>query len=146
MRFVKFPDCTEVRAASLADRRVDDSWRQFGLYLDEEWRPSWPSSLVSWQDFGLPNSCAQAADLILKVFRQAKAGQHIEVGCKGGLGRTGTVLACMAVLAGVAPEDAVRWVRENYDPEAIETPEQEKWVLWFGDQMKRRGDPTGEKP
>jgi hypothetical protein len=37
----------------------------------------------------------------------------------------------MAILAGIAPGQAVDWVREHYDPAAIETPEQEEWVLWF---------------
>ena len=56
---------------------------------------------------------------------------YVEIGCLGGLGRTGTVLACMAVLAGVDPLDAVPWVRENYRSGAIETPDQESWVGWF---------------
>jgi hypothetical protein len=37
----------------------------------------------------------------------------------------------MAVLAGVPSTDAVTWVRDAYRPEAVETPEQEEWVLWF---------------
>ena len=37
----------------------------------------------------------------------------------------------MAVLAGVEPADAVDWVRRNYRPGAVETPEQESWVDWF---------------
>lgn len=62
------------------------------------------------------------------------------MGCIGGLGRTGTVLACMAILTGIAPGEAVQWVRDHYDPSAVETPEQEQWVLWFGKQVgtKRR--------
>ena len=41
------------------------------------------------------------------------AGERVEVTCGGGTGRTGTVLACMAVLAGVAADDAVGWVRAH---------------------------------
>jgi hypothetical protein len=37
----------------------------------------------------------------------------------------------MAILAGSAPGQAVQWVREHDDAAAIETPEQEEWVLWF---------------
>jgi hypothetical protein len=37
----------------------------------------------------------------------------------------------MAILTGVAPEHGVQWVREHYDPAAVETPDQEAWVLWF---------------
>ena len=60
----------------------------------------------------------------------------IEVGCAGGLGRTGTVLACMAVLAGVPAPDAVSWVRRNYRVGAVETPEQERWIDWFAAEGK----------
>jgi hypothetical protein len=41
----------------------------------------------------------------------------------------------MAVLAGVSPSEAVTWVRRNYSPTAVETPEQEAWVLWFAAQL-----------
>jgi hypothetical protein len=30
----------------------------------------------------------------------------------------------MAILAGIAPEYAVQWVRDHYDPVAVEIPEQ----------------------
>jgi hypothetical protein len=39
----------------------------------------------------------------------------------------------MAVLAGVDPPDAVAWVRENYRSDAVETPDQERWVDWFAE-------------
>ena len=57
-------------------------------------------------------------------------GERVEIGCHGGRGRTGTVLACMATLAGIRAEDAVEWVRANYHRDAVER-EQPQWVLWF---------------
>ena len=142
---VRFPDGTEVRAALLSERLEHDNWRQFGLYFDEAWRPSWPSYVIAWQDRGLPKSNTEAVDQILATFMRAKAGEHVEVGCIGGLGRTGTVLACMAVLAGVAAKDAVSWVRQNYNQRAVESPEQKQWVLWFADEVERRGGLGGGK-
>ena len=62
-----------------------------------------------------------------------------QVGCLGGSGRTGTVLACMAVLAGVPPAEAVAWVRNAYKAEAVETAEQEEWVRWFAGWARGRG-------
>jgi hypothetical protein len=131
---VTFPDGTRVRAASIAERDEHSSGRDFGLYLDSQWEPSWPAEVVDWPDFGLPPDGARAAAQIRAAFARAKAGEGVEVGCLGGLGRTGTVLACMAVLAGVDSRDAVAWVRHNYRPGAVETAEQESWVGWFGDQ------------
>jgi protein-tyrosine phosphatase len=61
----------------------------------------------------------------------------VEVGCRGGLGRTGTVLAWMAVLAGLGPNEAVAWVRGSYDVRAVETADQERWVEWFAAQGRR---------
>jgi rhodanese/phosphatase family protein len=128
---VTFPDGSRVRASSLAERRSEDPERAYGLYLDERWAPTWPAELVAWPDFGVPGEPEVAARQIDAAFRRAQAGELVEVGCLGGSGRTGTVLACMAVLAGVPPEEAVSWVRAAYRPEAVETAEQEAWVRWF---------------
>lgn len=128
---VTFPDGSRVRASSLADRRVDDPERAYGLYLDERWAPTWPADVIAWPDFGVPADPDVAAREITDAFLRARRGELVEVGCLGGSGRTGTVLACMAVLAGVQPEEAVPWVRAAYRPEAVETPEQEAWVQWF---------------
>ncbi len=45
-----------------------------------------------------------------------------------GHGRTGTALACLAVLDGVAPGEAVAYVREGYHRQAVETPWQYRYV------------------
>jgi hypothetical protein len=49
----------------------------------------------------------------------------------GGTGRTGTVIACMAILAGHPAADAVAWTRRHYRPRAVETPSQRRWIGWF---------------
>ena len=61
------------------------------------------------------------------------AGERVEVACAGGRGRTGTALACLAVLDGVPAAEAVAFVRERYDPHAVETPWQRRYVLRWGD-------------
>jgi len=101
------------------------------LYLDAQWEPTWPAEMVAWPDFGLPDEPEVAARQIAAAFRRAQDGELVEVGCLGGSGRTGTVLACMAVLAGVPAQEAVPWVRGAYRREAVETAEQEAWVQWF---------------
>ena len=131
MAIVTFPDGSHVRASSLADRRPDDPERAYGLYLDDRWAPTWPADIVAWPDFGLPADPEVAARQITDAFLRARGGELVEVGCLGGSGRTGTVLACMAVLAGVPAAEAVAWVREAYRPQAVETAEQEAWVQWF---------------
>jgi hypothetical protein len=128
---VLFPDGTAVDACGLRDRRADASDRDFGLYMDPRWAPTWPAELIEWEDFGLPADGARAAEQIRGAFDRARRGERVEVGCAGGLGRTGTVLACMATVAGVPAAEAVEWVRANYEPQAVETPEQEAFVRAF---------------
>lgn len=72
-----------------------------------------------------------AIKAIVGAFEHARAGGHVEVGCAGGMGRTGTVLASMAVLAGVDAQEAVGWVRRHYHADAVETAEQERWIWEF---------------
>jgi protein-tyrosine phosphatase len=128
---VRFPGGTVVRASSLAARDHNAGWRDYGLYLEERWQPSWPARVLAWPDLGLPSDDKDAAEAILHAYERARAGEHVEVGCAGGIGRTGTVLACMAILAGVGAHEAVDWVRRHYHAHAVETPEQERWVREF---------------
>ena len=60
------------------------------------------------------------------------AAERVEVGCVGGRGRTGTALACLAVLDGVPSAEAVAYVRRHYSPHAVETSEQQSFVIRFG--------------
>jgi hypothetical protein len=100
MATVRFPDGTRIRASSIADRRVDDPERKFGLYLDATWEPTWPATVIAWEDFGLPTNPELAAQQIVEAFGRARGGELVEVGCLGGSGRTGTVLACMTASPG----------------------------------------------
>lgn len=139
MGAIRLPDGTVVRGAALSERTDDAPWRTFGLYLDPRWRPTWPHRLVSWPDLGLPADDVDAAAAIQDALVRAQAGEGVEVGCAGGLGRTGTVLACMAVLTGLSPPQAVTWVRDHYAGAAVETPAQERWVTTFAERAGTGG-------
>jgi len=132
---VVFPDGTRVRASSLLERREDDPERDFGLYLDRRWDPTWPAVVVDWANFGLPADDEEAFRAIVSAWERARAGGVVEVGCYAALGRTGTVLSCMAILAGVPAGEAVTWVRMHYRPHAVETQEQEAWVDGFAERL-----------
>lgn len=85
---------------------------------------------VRWPDFRLPSDRADAADAIREAWRRA-ADERVEFACGGGRGRTGTALACAAVLDGVPAHLAVAFVREHYDARAVETPWQRRYVERF---------------
>lgn len=139
MSEVCFPDGTVVRGTALASRDVNAGWRDRGLYLDARWSPTWPAEIVDWPDLGTPSSDVDAAAAIRRAFEHARSGANVEVGCVAGQGRTGTVLACMAVLAGIPEQEAVTWVRRHYSPGAVETSAQSAWVLWFADRAAGNG-------
>ena len=68
--------------------------------------------------------------MLREVWRRS-ADERVEVACNGGRGRTGTALACLAVLDGVPAGEAVAYVREHYDAHAVETPWQRRYVTRF---------------
>jgi hypothetical protein len=105
---------------------------EFGLYLlgSEPPEVPWESCWVRWPDFGLPADRALAAKVLAEAWRRSD-GERVEIACAGGRGRTGTALACLAVLDGVRASEAVGFVRANYDPHAVETLWQRRFVARF---------------
>ena len=80
------------------------------------------------RDYDLPTPQDMEA-AIQETFDYARAGRNIAIHCYAGNGRTGTFAACAAKRAlGMSGKQAIEWVRE-YIPGAIETHEQEWWVL-----------------
>ncbi|MEU4240935.1 protein phosphatase [Actinoplanes sp. NPDC026619] len=101
----------------------------FGVYLLGSAPPEfgWESRWVRWPDFRLPSDRPYARKVLLEALARAE-GDRVEFACYGGHGRTGTALACLAVLDGVPAAEAVAFVREHYDPKAVETPWQRRFV------------------
>lgn len=104
----------------------------YGMYLlgAEPDPVPWPSRWVRWPDFRLPADPAGLPAVLADVLRRA-ATERVELACAGGRGRTGTALACLAVLDGVAPDEAVGFVRRHYDRRAVETFGQRRFVRRF---------------
>lgn len=106
----------------------------FTLYLlgAEPAAVAWETGWLRWPDFRLPHDRVAAAAAFRDIWRRATDGRA-EVACGGGRGRTGTALACIAVLDGVAARDAVAFVRAGYDAHAVETLWQRRYVARFHD-------------
>ena len=90
----------------------------------------WPSRWVRWPDFRLPSDPDDLRSALADAWERAVA-ERVEVACAGGRGRTGTALACLAVLDGVPAADAVGYVRAHYHPAAVETRGQRLFVARF---------------
>jgi protein-tyrosine phosphatase len=99
--------------------------------------PPWPHRRIRWPDFWVPANRADALDALREAYRRARASERVEVACGGGIGRTGTALAALAVLDGLPPPAAVTWVRGTYHRRAIETPWQRRWLRHLADAGER---------
>lgn len=127
MKRVNFPFGWVARplfAGPYADRPAD----ALGLKLAPE-VPGRANFLLPIKDFDVPDeySMLEGASWALK---QMALGRKLYVGCRGGLGRTGLFLACMAKTLGVE-EEPVGWVRKVYNNWAVETSLQEKFVEFY---------------
>jgi hypothetical protein len=135
---IRLPDGSPVRGRGLRHGTPAGPTPDYGLYLgstrlrrrhDPELH--WPRQWIDWPDFLLPRDREAAITAIRALHGRIRSGERVEVACGGGVGRTGTVIACLAVLAGVERADAVAWARANYDRRAVETPWQRRWVARF---------------
>ncbi|GII95020.1 hypothetical protein Ssi02_52510 [Sinosporangium siamense] len=85
---------------------------------------------MRWPDFWLPSDRAATANTLREAWSRAE-NERVEVACGGGRGRTGTALACLAVLDGLPAKEAVPYVRAHYSRHAVETPWQRRYVTRF---------------
>lgn len=100
---------------------------------------------MRWPDFRLPADRAAAVAALREALDRA-AAQRVEVACHGGQGRTGTALACLAVLDGVPAGEAVGYVREHYSARAVETFWQRRFVAGFGGLCARLAGGEADRP
>jgi hypothetical protein len=135
---IELPDGAVIRGRGLCNPIPGGPLPEYGLYLGEaplcaqhDASLTWPHDWLDWPDFRLPRESAAAIAAIRALHQRALAGERVEVACKGGVGRTGTVLSCLAILAGVPSTEAVKWIRAHYSRRAVETPWQRRWVGRF---------------
>jgi protein-tyrosine phosphatase len=127
---VEFPDGRRIRGRGLRQPLPDNQQPAFAVYLlaRDPGPFVWDHRWVRWPDFRTPASTHDAISALREAYGRA-ATERVEVACGGGVGRTGTALAAIAVLAGVPGPEAVAWVRRHYNRRAVETPWQRRWVL-----------------
>lgn len=122
---VALPGGARVRGRGL---RTPAAPADFALVLTRRPPPPWPHRHIRWPDFWIPLDRQDALDALSEAHQRAVAGHRVEITCRGGIGRTGTALAVLAVLDGLTPAAALHWVRTTYHPRAVETPWQRRWL------------------
>ena len=128
----RLPSGRLVRGRGLRHPLPPGPTAEFGLYLQgaDPGPMPWDSRWIRWPDFWLPTDRAAFRPALEELLERA-GSERVEVACGGGHGRTGTALACLAVLDGVPGKQAVAYVREHYSPRAVETPWQRRFVTRF---------------
>jgi hypothetical protein len=131
---MRFPSGVLVRGRGLRYPLPSGPTPSFAIYLlgKQPPRTEWEARWLPWPDFRLPKDRQQARNVLKEALTRA-GNERVEIACGGGRGRTGTALACMAVLDGVPADQAVAFVRRHYHHRAVETPWQRRFVLRFED-------------
>lgn len=111
-----------------------DFVKEFGLTPMEQIKIIWP-------DFG---DCPFSPEILYKLYQfLLRRGKNVNVHCLHGNGRTGTLLACFAICAGLPQAtklSPLEWIRKHYCDAAVESLDQKDYLtdfeLWFRGQKK----------
>lgn len=102
-----------------------------GVYMSGSWVPDCIAYHIGCYDFEAPNVPApQVLFMVNQALDCAQKGMRVELGCMGGHGRTGTILAILVGLADpdLTPGQCMAYVWKNYCGHAIECREQENFI------------------
>ncbi len=76
------------------------------------------------------------ADLMGGIIGYLREGRNVVAHCRGGIGRTGTVVSSVLVGLGHEADDAIEIVRQARSPRMVETGPQEAYVREFAKKYR----------
>jgi ADP-ribosylglycohydrolase/protein-tyrosine phosphatase len=88
------------------------------------------------RDVSIPQHAIDLVPTVRLVLASLDAGETVVVHCRGGLGRTGLVVACCLIADGLDAALAVKAVRGAREG-TIQTPAQERFVIAFPEVWRR---------
>lgn len=102
-------------------------------------RARWHGFYTYWfpfPDMSVPYDDKGAVKLIRYIISELYHGRNVLIHCKGGLGRSGCIAACVLVYLGHHPQDAIRLTRAVRKG-AIQTKAQELYVYDYWNYLLR---------
>src|SRR5688572_476535 len=103
---LRLPSGRLIRGRALRDPLPPGPRPAFGVYLlgRKPGAVPWDWRWIKWPDFWLPSDRHDAVRILRQAWERS-ANRRVEIACGGGRGRTGTALALIAVLDGLASGD-----------------------------------------
>src|ERR1017187_10449077 len=98
--------------------KISDPWDADGHVIEIQYRIA---------DTYAPANIPRFKKMVEWLCNQLQEGKKIHVGCIGGHGRTGLVLA--AIVAQLGEPDAIAYVRKHYCHKAVESKEQVEFLV-----------------
>jgi len=128
-KVIRLPSGRRIRGRGLREGLPEGQVPTFAVHLTGRRppEPPWEAVWIPWRDFWLPADPVDAMRALRLAYERA-ASERVEICCGGGIGRTGTALSAICVFEGMDPKEAVKWVRRNYHPRAVEVPWQRRFI------------------
>lgn len=96
-----------------------------------------PMVYVDWPDMNVINLDLYSK-LVDYIVSEMQHGKQVEIGCVGGHGRTGTLLAGLLVkVEHLTGDEAIKKVKVNYCGKAIETGSQKKLICDYANKVNK---------
>jgi hypothetical protein len=101
--------------------------------------PSNPYMYIQWPDMkGIP--LMEYSQAVVWCISRLFEGHKLEIGCFGGHGRTGTLLAGILVYQGMNADEAISKVRKDHCVNAIETKVQEELIQKYCEELRKESN------
>jgi len=122
---------------------LDRLWEQTGVLATPGIDLPFPGGkhryvMYPWADMSVPDDMEEFVTLVKWMLTQIVQGERVEIGCFGGHGRTGTLIAAILIAQGLTAAQAVNKVRTQYCQEAIETARQVNYLVAFDMEVNQR--------
>jgi len=87
-------------------------------------------------NMSVPTNPSKFHSLVQEIADALDTGLTVHVGCIGGHGRTGLVIAAVLAHMGLAPKDVVNYVKKIYCHKAVESSQQVDFLVKYYDAEK----------